>query len=274
MEINKLSNTLIIPYKIIKGSVSQRQQKANKLVEDLYDSIEPYFKDDYSSLSFENLQNKVNSVLPAQDLKVIVMPLSEEDAKECGAISKVLYDKDKNAKAVTMELPGKFNSVRAVHLPHVLHEFQHVADDLFQPKLLSRLQKMNKRGLLSKKYDKFYDDYYYCHEVIDCKQDKKDVLKIIENKTRKFLKHFSVSDKIDYLQDMRYSLISEVAAYDSQIRIAKKLTDKNFLIRKYEMDDYPEQYYFGEKIALLKKMISEIITKERQIHRAKLKKRN
>ena len=271
MIINKLSHTLRYPFELAKGNVAQRQQKANKLVDDLYEAIVPYFKDDYSSMPYKNLQEKVDTVLSSKDLKVVVMGLSEEDAKVCGAISKVLYDKDKSAKAVSIELPGVFNSVRAVHLPYVLHEFQHVCDDFLHPKYLSRLQKMNKNGLLTPKYDKFYDEYYYCHEVIDSKQDKKDVLKIIENKTKKFLKGLSVSDKMDYLQDMRYSLTSEVAAYSAQQKFAKKLSDNKFLVRKFEMDDYPEQFYFEDKIKLLKKMMSEIIRKERQIHAAKIK---
>ena len=107
----------------------------------------------------------------------------------------------------------------------------------------------------------------------DCKQDKKDVLKLLKNQTKKFLRGFSVRQKIDYIQDMRYSLISEIEAYKLQRTVAKDLRDKGFMVRDFDFEDYPKNGLFEEKINLLKNLAMEFMTKERAEHAGKLKKK-
>ena len=149
---------------------------------------------------------------------------------------------------------------------------QHVSDDIYHPKYLSRLQSLNKNGLNNKKYDNFYDSYYYCSECIESKQDKKDVLKIIKNRTKKFLRGLCINQKMDYLQDMRYSLISEVEAYKRQKTVAYDLKSKGFMVKEFDLEDYSKNNLFEEKINLLKNLAMEYITKERAKHASRIKK--
>ncbi len=272
MIINKLSNSVKIPYELVKGSFAQRQAKADKMTEKIHANLFLGLKDDYTIFTFEQLQKTIKDVLPDKNLKVIVQSLSEEQSKHCEGLCEVLYNKDKEIRAISIGMGGISESIRSVHIPAFLHEVQHFADDIYHPKYLSRLQSLNKKGLANKKYDIFYDTYYYCPELIESKQDKKDALKIIKNRTKKFLRRLSIGQKMDYLQDMRYSLLSEIEAYRRQRTIAQELKSKGFRIKDFDLGNYPKNGLFEEKIELLKNLALEYMTKERSKHASRLNK--
>ena len=272
MIINKLSESVKIPYQMAKGSFAQRQAKADALSEKLYKNLSEELKHNYTIFDFEQLQTKLHEVLPDKNLKVIVQNLSSEHGENCEGICEVLYNKNKEIRALSVGMNGISSTLRSIHIPAFIHEIQHVADDFFHPKYLSRLQSLNKKGLANKKYDNFYDAYYYSPELIESKQDKKDALKRIKNKTKKFLRRLSIHQKMDYIQDMRYSLMSEVEAYKRERTIAQDLKSKGFMIKEFDLENFPQNNLFEEKIALLKNLALEYITKERSKHASRLKK--
>lgn len=271
MIVNKLISSVKLPYEITKGSFAQRQEKANNLTEKLYQNLSSELKDDYTILRFNDLQKKITDTLPDKNIKIIVQNLTEEDSQNCEGICEVLFNTNRDIKAISIGMGGISSSVRSVHIPSFVHEVQHFADDIYHPKYLSRLQSLNKQGLAGKKYDNFYDTYYYCPEIVESKQDKKDALKLIKNQTKKFLRGLSVSQKMDYIQDMRYSLISEIEAYKRQREVANDLKDKGFMIKNFDLENYPQQCLFEEKIKLLKSIAIEYIAKERGKHVSRLK---
>ena len=226
MIVNKLSESLKIPYLLTRGTVAQRQAKADILTEKLYKNLSEELKDNYTIFNFEQLQKKLNEVLPDKNLKVIVQNLPAEHVEDCEGICEVLYNKNKEVRALSIAMNGISSTVRSIHIPAFIHEVQHVADDIYHPKYLSRIQHLNKSGLNTKKYDDFYDTFYYCSEVIEGKRDKRDVLKIIKNHTKKFLRRLNIHQKMDYIQDMRYSLMSEVEAYKRQRAVAQDLKSR------------------------------------------------
>lgn len=272
MIINKLSESVRIPYEITKGSFPQRQAKADSLTEKLYKNLSEELKDNYTIFNFEQLQKKLNEVLPDKNFKIIVQNLSDENSGKCEGICEVLYNKNKEVRALSIGMDGISSTVRSIHIPAFMHEVQHVADDIYHPKYLSRIQHLNKSGINTKKYDNFYDSFYYCPEMIEGRQDKKDALKFIRNKTKKFLRRLSIRQKIDYIQDMRYSLMSEVEAYKRQRAVAQDLKSKGYIIKDFDLENYPQNGLFEEKIELLKNLAMEYITKERTKHASRLKK--
>lgn len=272
MIINKLSESVKIPYNMVKGSFAQRQAKANALTERLYKNLSEELKDNYSIFNFEQLQKKLHEVLPDKNLKIIVQNLPDGHGENCEGICEVLYNKNKDIRALSVGIDGISSTLRSIHIPAFMHEVQHAADDIFHPKYLSRLQHLNKGGLNNKKYELFYDTYYYCPEVIESRQDKKDALKIIKNRTKKFLRRLSIHQKMDYIQDMRYSLISEIEAYKRQRAVAGDLKSKGMQIKDFDLENYPQKGLFEEKISLLKELATEYITKERAKHASRLKK--
>ena len=108
-----------------------------------------------------------------------------------------------------------------------MHEFQHITDQLFNPKYLARNQDMANKNLLTNKYNNIYDEYIYNYEAATNKNEKSYILKQIEYKLKEFLKGMSITDKINYLQDSRYSLIMENNAYFTQQKYAKKLNKQH-----------------------------------------------
>ncbi len=272
MIINKLCESVKIPYEITKGTFAQRQAKADSLTEKLYKNLSEELKDNYTIFNFEQLQKKLNEVLPDKNFKIIVQNLSDENSGKCEGICEVLYNKNKEVRALSIGMDGISSTVRSIHIPAFMHEVQHVADDIYHPKYLSRIQSLNKKGLNTKKYDNFYDTFYYCSEMIEGRQDKKDALKFIRNKTKKFLRRLSIHQKMDYIQDMRYSLISEIEAYKRERNVAKDLKSKGFTIKEADLGNYPQKGLFEEKIELLKNLALEYITKERSKHASRLKK--
>ena len=85
----------------------------------------------------------------------------------------------------------------------------------------------------------------------------------------------SAEDKVNCLQDMRYSLESENFAYLTQYKVAKKLKKKHINISEDDLCKWHLDFMFIEKINLLKRIAFEVIQKERnKFARELLKKQN
>lgn len=274
MIINKLASGVKMPYNVVKGSFAQRQSKSGNLADLLYKNVQNHLIDDYSKIDYLSLQKYIQNILPDKGVKIIVQNLAENKLDECEGACEVLYNVQKEIRAISINLGGIGNMVKSVHIPAFIHEFQHVCDDIYHPKFLARLQSLNKKNLANKKYDDFYDQYYYCTEFVEFKRDKKDFLKIIKNKTKKFLKGFNIEDKMDYIQDMRYSLMSEIEAYKKGRAAALDLKSQGFMVKDGDLEDYPKDGLFAEKINLLKELGLEYITKERSKNLGRLNKSN
>lgn len=268
----KINPILKIPYSIAKGSPKQRQIKSDILTDKLFQNISKLIKDDSSSFSYQDLQKYIYEILPDKNLKIIVQKM-EEEIPDSDAVCDVLYNANKEIRAICINLGGSKNLIESKFIPTFMHEFQHVADDIYHPKFLSRLQNLNKKNYDNEKYAKFYDEYYYCSEFIEGKQDKKNVLKLIKHKTQKFLKGLNTEDKINYIQDIRYSLMSEIEAYKRQIKVAHDLKSKGIAVSELDFEDYPKEGLFEDKIKLLKSMAIEYISKERAKNASRLKKK-
>jgi hypothetical protein len=79
---------------------------------------------------------------------------------------------------------------------------------------------------------------------------------------------------MDYIQDMRYSLMSEIEAYKKERAVALDLKSKGFMVKDGDLEDYPKDGLFAEKIKLLKELGLEYITKERSKNLGRLNKSN
>ena len=104
------------------------------------------------------------------------------------------------------------------------------------------------------------------------KIEKQKIIKLLEYKIKKFLRGMSISEKMDYIQDARYSLIMEEQAYRTQLKYAKKLHKKHLPIKDGELDDEISLHMLKEKIKLVTQIGFEVVEKERGKHAAKLKK--
>lgn len=260
MKVNKLVQNIKVPYEFSRGSLKQRQAKADILVDTLYHNMLGQVKDDYSMFTYKSLQKLMSDVLPDHICKISVKGLS---SKFFEGLLRVQYDNDKSIRGYLMQLCGISSTIRSCNIPIFIHEFQHLSDYIYNPKYLSRLQSLNIKGLETKRYDKFYDSVYYTNESAKTEQEIDNLMKSIRKKTKKFLRKMNISDKMDYIQDVRYSLEDEIVAYEKQRKIAEDLRAKGFMIDNFDLYDYPKEALFKEKIELLKQLAIEYITKER-----------
>lgn len=267
---NKLSPSVKLPLKNVKGPASYRQSKACNMVDKLYQEVLPQFNTK-GELEFSQIKKSINNILKSK-IKISIRNNGYSNIYDGG--SDILYsDFTGQITKTTIDIATIKNKINRERLGTLLHEFQHVADQIFHPKYLTRNQKMANIGLYTKKYDKLYEDLIYNREFPTGKKDKKYILKHLQHKIKKFLRGYGIEDKIDYLQDMRYSLISEKHAYNTQLKYSKKLNKKHFPINKDNLVNENKLFMFDEKIKLIKDIAYNIIQKGRLKHAQILEKR-
>ena len=257
-----------LPYSTTRGTFAQRQDKAIKLVDKLYRDLSPKFgKRGY--ITFEDLIKSVNDVLE----KKINVSIKKCTDPEFDGSSDIIYSPiTGNITGTTLEFFSNNKKIKLKDLITILHEFQHITDQLFHPKYLIRNQQMSKNRKFTYKYNNLYDNYLYAREYPENKKDKIYILKNLRYKIHKFLRKMSTKDKIDYLQDARYTLQMEHQAYSTQLKYAKKMKKKHIPINQYDLIKENPIHMMEEKINLIKEMAFEIIKKERKKHALKLKK--
>ncbi len=260
MNYNSISPHLMLPFSFVKGSFQQRQQKAQKCVEHLYNDFLPKFN--RGKVQFSEVQKSVDKVL---ENKVKVHVIKNYAPDEYGGQDVSISEFSGKLSAITLELETpKHNALRFIDVPTVVHEFQHVADQLFHPKFLARYQYMSSEGLYTPKYSRLYDNFLYSYDAPSGRKEKAKILKHIEYKLKRFLRGLPAEDKINYIQDARYFLMSEDNAYRTQYKYAKKMEKRHINLLEEDLEKQNKQFMFKEKIDLLTKMGFEIIQKERK----------
>ena len=259
---NKLLRTATLPYKTIRGSYELRQQKAASFTRKIMSEIDGQV--DEGGISLSKFGRKIKKNLP-QNLSFYV---DKNRDKSSYAQLSVLYDGKERACEYEFSIElGKTGKIDVSHLPVIVHEVTHLSDYLFHPKTLARSQQIKQSTINLSKYYDFYDKEVYIREKIDKNNTKENVLKRIRKKTKIFMAGWPIKDRINILQDMRYSLISERNAYKKQYKMAKKLHRKNTAVDKDFLEDDTKIYMFDEKIELLKQMTLRFINWERKQNR-------
>lgn len=278
---NIVNSTVKFSYNISKGSIKNRQKLISKYNKQIFSRLEQNLKDNYISVA--DAQKAIDEVLPEK--KVIqIRPISSKNKKEEVGYSDYLYGKNWNIVEQTIDIPIKNNKISIKNLSIFMHELTHVIDTLLNPKTTARVNGMYLRHTYTENLSNIIDKKLYNYENIEetipfisnkrYKKTKKEILQTRENELLKFLKGYSVKDKIDYIQEMRNTLIEERTAYTEEEKYAWILTKKHKIhLPKFNEIDNLKGYFFDEKIKILKKIGFEIIDKERKEHAKKLKTR-
>lgn len=267
MITNNLLKSIKLPYNTVKGTVEQRQQKAaqftHKVMNQLSGSI------DGKEMSISKFGRSLKKILP-KNLNVYVKKNKDTDSD--AQLSRV-YSETNQIIAQVLEInTNEHNKLDVLSIPIITHEIRHLADTLYHPKILSRAQMLIKKEIFTDKFFDFYQNDVYIMESGDNKSLKKYIIQDIKYHTKKTLRGLPVEDKVNLLQYMRYSLISERNAYKAESKIAKKMYKKNKPFYKDSICDPTNDYMFDDKIKLFKNMSFELLKKERNMHKANLKK--
>ncbi len=257
-----------LPYKTVKGSLQIRQDKSSQLVNKFYREIKGRFKN--GEISLKEIQKCIDELLP-NNINVIVKNLVQdvEDPDFLG-YSALNYNSSSKINAITLELLTTENKIRLRDLPSLMHEFTHITDQLYNPKILARCQYMTEKDLYVKDYDNLYESFIYNLEEPESNKEKLFILKRLEQVFKGFLKKLDPKDKINYLQDSRYCTMLEINGYHSQRKFAKQLAKQHVNIDEEDLLNENKNYMFSEKLELLNKLLKDIINKERAKQKANI----
>lgn len=264
---NRLTPKLKLPYEQIKGSFSQRQNASIELVDKFYKKLIPEFNKD-NKISINKLQEVVDSFF---EKKIFVQAKSCSNPN-CDGQNDIFYSPyTGKINKMTIEIEEKNGFIDIKNLTTILHEFQHVSDQLHHPKFLAGEQYLTMCNLITKEYLDLIDDHLYKREsLFRDETDKENILTNLLNKLKDFLKDKSAEESILYIQDAKNTLLQEAQAYKTQRKYAKKLYKKHIKIKRGDLMNQNKAFMFDEKIALLKKLGFEIINAERQKFKEKL----
>lgn len=257
-----------LPYKTVKGSLQIRQDKSSQLVNKFYREIKGRFKN--GEISLKEIQKCIDELLP-NNINVIVKNLVQDvEAPDLLGYSALNYNSSSKINAITLELLTTENKIRLRDLPSLMHEFTHITDQLYNPKILARCQYMTEKDLYVKDYDNLYESFIYNLEEPESNKEKLFILKRLEQVFKGFLKKLDPKDKINYLQDSRYSTMLEINGYHSQRKFAKQLAKQHVNIDEEDLLNENKNYMFSEKLELLNKLLKDIINKERAKQKANI----
>lgn len=265
---NRLLPQVKLPYKYIQGSIYDRQRKSAQLADYFYRNIKGRFKN--GEISIDKIQNCVDEVMPSHTRILVRNFISciDDDAE---AFSDTLYSSGSGKiNVLTIELPTVNNKITIQDLPALMHEFRHITDQLFHPKILARNQELAVKKMCTDKYVDIYDTYIYNYEEPQSQKEAKIILKRMELVIKGFLRKMSPEDKINYLQDSRYCLMLENNGYQTQQKYAKKLDKQHIEVREDDLIKQHKDFMFSEKIKVLNDMLLSVVQKERVKHRSKL----
>jgi hypothetical protein len=214
----------------------------------------------HGKVQIEDVQRSVDKVL---GLKGKVHVLKNSESNDFGGQDVLMSDYSEKISALTLEIDTNKKFLKFPDLVAIVHEFQHVVDKLFHPKYLSRYQYMCVNDLYTTKYDSMFEELFYHRIAAKGNKNKKKILKRVEFKFRKFLKSIPPAFRVNYLQDLRYSIMSEDAACKTQLKYARALNKKHHPVIKRDLEDESKQYLYKEKLQIIDRVAAETLMKER-----------
>lgn len=267
MKLFPLTESARLPYEKIKGSIVKRDNFAKNMTFSIVENVQQEMA--HGDISMCQLRRVLKKTVPKNIDLVVEKNVDDNIYASLNTLAEENFTISGYSLEVGLNKKGK---VSRADLPTIGHEMRHLSDYLAFPKVPARECKLDRTGLYTKKYFDFYESEVYIDEVFSSQKEKDAIIKTLKKKIQKFLKGFKPEEKIDYLQCMRYGLIFEKNAYQTENEIAKQFLQKKDLSKyRRNVDNCCEEFMFPEKIELLKKMALEIISTERNKHHARLK---
>lgn len=254
-------------YNLIKGSVESRRKFASELNNKIFNYLLPVFEKRKVNINY--LDKIYTPLLP--EPKYIRIKGLEHANRDIFCGQSGYIEEHGITKGLTIELLTRKSKVSNIDFVTFMHENTHVLDTLTNPKHTARAINLNYADDRFIPINNWYDNVMYHEEKFKNLHSKKQIIKNIHKKTEKALKDFSRIEKINILQDTRYTLEQEYNAYEEQLKYAKILFKIKRPIDKFDLKNYSKKYMFKEKIAILKNTIYKLIHEERIEHKKFIK---
>lgn len=257
-DLNSLQPLVKYPLSVVRGCTARRQQKAIELTDKLFQDLYSKYKN--NRLPFEEIARSIKKVTQNK-LRIKVINEKYMDYMGSSAYS-IGYNPVINGHILAIDSNKKF--LNFSDLITVLHEFQHIADSVFNPKYMARFQYIYGTDMVPEKlYDEFTQNVLYKKGKVRFSKNNNRILKEFKRKTLEFLKDMTAEEKINIIQDSRYFLLSEIQAYKTQHKYAKKLWKKGFDVYEDDLAHVDRELLLTEKVQILKQLGFDIIQQER-----------
>lgn len=260
-------------YNISKGSVKDREKLVSNLNEQFFNAFVSASERKDRPFKLKNLKKIYNKLLPEKK-QVEVKSLKNYNCNfELDGVSSYLHDDTGKVFGITLEVPVDKQGNQKASIVTLMHENTHVLEALTQPKHIAISQKLVATDKCTLARENWYHGELYKEEKIPYYNKIKisERMKKVEHATKKFLKRKNFQDKVDYLNDARYELEEERKAYREQLKYARKLKEMGKQVEEDDLKDCDKIYLFKEKIIVLKKILREVLQKERNAHMEQLK---
>ena len=255
----KFAPNVRLPFNVIKGNASQRDQKSKAYFAKFYNRIQEITKDK-KSCPLRQTCMILKEVLAPYDIPFELLKekiknndgsfrMNEKFLEVNDHYTTVLYDKYNVFLSMN-------KSKNIIHDKYALyHEIQHFFDHLFNPKyiILKEDKIIINQNLFNKKnmlLDTLFEDIY-----------SKKNMKTIKQELIEILSDISITSKIYLLQEMRYKLQTEINAYSVTVKCLIK--DNQFIKAFQESKFFYQNCKFVQKLNFIDKLLKTLLKQER-----------
>ena len=257
----KLSPNTRFSNNIAKGSVSSRIRISEELNTKVFQRMLQLY-DKKNACGIGAIQSSYNSLLPERK-NIQIAPLRLKDYDEYGGGVRIEEGRRNLLSGYTIEMQtNKKKKLNILELSSFMHESTHILDYLLNPKYIANYRQMCEKNIYDKKYFDIYTKYFYNTEDM-MKNSKRKMLELAEEETRAGLKSVPHSEKIVFLNFIKYSMEMEYHAYNQDVLYAKMLQKLGKPIDKESLEDYNKYMAFPEKIEIINKLIKEELDNKR-----------
>lgn len=256
----KILPTAALPFKIVKGSVPERNSKAETYFQQFYGRLAPACSE--KSCSVENIRSAIEKTLAPN--KINVDFFKEENPNYGGSLGTVAKFIPNNAGGMFINHSGykfllkqNYTAPNSINKYTAFHEARHFFDRLFNPK--KNMLRCN--GEVNHLGEKSGGDTLY--GIFLSKQDNKGGMNEFKKTANLMIKSLPDDVLTDTLQSIRAALSGEISAYNAEIqclikdnKYADALKLKMFLIKNCK---------FKSKLKFANEQLKDVLARQREV---------
>ncbi len=242
-----LTKTAKLPLRVIKGTAKQRDAMSEKLFFDFCKNISLHIGNN-DRLSVSVIKDCFQNTLPTKiglQISGVGKIFNEKSCIYDGYTGYMVRGKNRKVVGYNVFCPldESKKNLELKYLDVLFHEIRHVYDFITNPKSLVR------GFFVPKRLQNFYDEKIYPKDAI--KLDK------LEQRISNQIKRFPYYKRIDFLQEVRSSLQSEINAYNCELVYPIFATMHPQHMPMKNIGDGVEYYNFQEKLTICEKLLKK-----------------
>ncbi len=248
-----------LPYNVVKNTFEKRNKIAGQKSLEFYKEISKECKDGVYSIP--RIKKCIDKIFAPHKLNYIIKKESKESYS--GRFGNIITTDKNNSELVykgfVFNLPIKKGTDEIENKYTLLHEFRHMADYLYNPKI--KMHRIN--NLIGNEEYAQYTDYLK-FKFLDTLPEET-TMEDFKNKANEIINLLPRKIAIDCLQKIRNDIFTETNAYKNEIRfLFKDAKGYNDFQKGINLDAcYEYGFQFEEKLKFANAKLKELIQQER-----------